>query len=108
MAEQTVLPSSAKAAAWDRVRKNLRASAGQRLFDQWLRPMELIEESDAETVRLGLPAAFMTNWVRNHYAERLTFEFRSLLPEVRAVSIETIRAVKARHLTAVSPAPTPM
>ncbi len=77
------------------------------MFDQWLRPMELIEEGDAQTVRLGLPAAFMTNWVRNHYAERLTFEFRSLLPEVRAVSIETIRAVKARHLTAVSPAPTP-
>ncbi|MBW4329667.1 chromosomal replication initiator protein DnaA [Stakelama sp. CBK3Z-3] len=105
MAEQNPAPSSAKAAAWDRVRRNLRASAGQRLFDQWLRPMELIEEGDAQTIRLGLPAAFMTNWVRNHYAERLTFEFRSLLPEIRAVSVETIRAAKARHLTAAAPTP---
>ncbi len=75
--------------AWARIRVNLRASAGARLFDQWLKPIELIDEEDAEAVRLTLPSPFMTNWVRNHYAERLLMEFRQQLPSIRTVSIET-------------------
>ena len=75
--------------AWLRIRANLRASAGARLFDQWLKPIELVDAGEADTVRLALPSPFMTNWVRNHYAERLVLEFRALLPQVRTVSIET-------------------
>jgi chromosomal replication initiator protein len=81
--------------AWARVRSNLRESAGARLFEQWLKPMELIEDGDADSIRLGLPSAFMTNWVRNHYADRLMLEFRTLLPNVRGVSIETRVATPA-------------
>jgi chromosomal replication initiator protein len=81
--------------AWARVRSNLRESAGARLFEQWLKPMELIEDGDAESIRLGLPSAFMTNWVRNHYADRLLLEFRALMPGVRGVSIETRIAAPA-------------
>ncbi len=77
------------AKAWARVRTNLRESAGTRLFEQWLKPMELIEGDEPDTIRLGLPSAFMTNWVRNHYADRLNLEFKALLPQVRSVSIET-------------------
>src|SRR5258706_3414170 len=77
------------AKAWGTVRGHLRESAGARLFDQWLKPIELVEESASDTVRLALPSAFMTNWVRNHYADRLFQEFRAILPEVRSVSIET-------------------
>ena len=81
--------------AWARVRCNLRESAGARLFEQWLKPMELIEDGETDTIRLGLPSAFMTNWVRNHYADRLLLEFRALLPEVRSVAIETRMAAPA-------------
>lgn len=96
---------SAQAGAWARVRANLRESAGQRLFDQWLKPMELVEDADADTVRLVLPSAFMTNWVRSHYAERLVMEFRALLPGIRQVSVETRRADEATtEYAAVSPA----
>ncbi|MEI5687461.1 chromosomal replication initiator protein DnaA [Sphingomonas kyungheensis] len=94
--------------AWTRVRSNLRESAGARLFEQWLKPMELIEDGDAESIRLGLPSAFMTNWVRNHYADRLLLEFRALLPQVRGVSIETrLAAPAAIKLVAETPAPVP-
>ena len=58
--------SVAVAKAWAHVRGNLRRSAGQRLFDQWLKPIVLIDDSTAEAVRLGLPSAFMTQWVKNH------------------------------------------
>ncbi|MGH6615977.1 chromosomal replication initiator protein DnaA [Sphingomonas sp.] len=77
------------AKAWATVRGHLRESAGVRLFDQWLKPIELIDSGESDTIRLALPSAFMTNWVRNHYADRLVAEFRALLPEVRKVSIET-------------------
>lgn len=76
--------------AWTHVRGNLRRSAGQRLFDQWLKPVVLIKGSTGEAVRLGLPSAFMTQWVKNHYSERLLLEFRAVLPEVLSVTIETM------------------
>ncbi len=89
--------------AWARVRANLRESAGARLFDQWLKPMELIDGEEADTIRLALPSPFMTNWVRNHYADRLALEFRGLLPLVRSVSIETRTAEAVTVLTATPP-----
>ncbi|WP_426260480.1 chromosomal replication initiator protein DnaA [Sphingomonas sp. DC1100-1] len=90
--------------AWARVRSNLRESAGARLFEQWLKPMELIEDGDPDAIRLALPSAFMTNWVRNHYADRLMLEFRALLPGVRSVSIETRVAAPLVKLVAEAPA----
>lgn len=94
---------SEQARAWDRVRASLRESAGQRLFEQWLKPIELVEDGDADTVRLTLPTPFAANWVRNHYADRLLFEFRSALPDVRSVSIETRDAERGVAVLAVPP-----
>ena len=93
---------AAVAKAWSHVRANLRRSAGQRLFDQWLKPVVLIEGSNAEIVRLGLPSAFMTQWVKNHYAERLLLEFRGQIPAVRSVSIETLAEEPKRVLSTAS------
>jgi chromosomal replication initiator protein len=75
--------------AWSRIRTSLRESAGARLFDQWLKPVELVSDACADTVRLALPSQFMADWVRNHYADRLLLEFRQALPGIRAVLIET-------------------
>ncbi|MBS0477968.1 MAG: chromosomal replication initiator protein DnaA [Proteobacteria bacterium] len=80
--------------AWARIRKNLRESAGARLFEQWLKPIELGDSGDAATVRLTLPSAFTANWVRNHYADRLLQEFRYAVPAIRTVSIE-VRSTNA-------------
>ena len=88
-----------QARAWTRVRANLRESAGQRLFEQWLKPMELVEGEDRDTVRLAVPTPFAANWVRSHYADRLLLEFRSQLPAIRTVAIET-RAPGVPVLTA--------
>ena len=105
-AEVTARQDDAVARAWNTVRAHLRESAGARLFDQWLKPMALVPGSDSDSVRLALPSAFMTNWVRNHYADRLLAEFRALLPVVRSVSIETGVVAPAPVLTVESlPAP---
>jgi len=78
--------------AWARIRKNLRESAGARLFEQWLKPIELDDSDDETTVRLTLPSAFTANWVRNHYQDRLVQEFRAAIPAIRTVSIEVRQA----------------
>ncbi len=78
--------------AWARIRKNLRESAGARLFEQWLKPIELGDSDDETTVRLTLPSAFTANWVRNHYQDRLVQEFRAAVPAIRTVSIEVRQA----------------
>ena len=108
MAEARVLESSEMTAAvskaWTHVRANLRRSAGQRLFDQWLKPVVLIESSDSDAIQLGLPSAFLTQWVRNHYSERLLLEFKAVLPSVTSVSIDTIDDKPVRVVTAEAPA----
>ncbi|GAA0313843.1 chromosomal replication initiator protein DnaA [Sphingomonas oligophenolica] len=91
------------AKAWGIVRSHLRESAGARLFDQWLKPIELVQGADCDTVRLALPSAFMTNWVRNHYADRLVQEFRAILPDVRSVAIETRSATAKPAVLAAEP-----
>lgn len=102
---QILVPDDAGelAQAWAQVRTNLRESAGARLFDQWLKPIQLDDSGDADRIRLTLPSAFMTNWVRSHYADRLYHEFRAILPYVRAVAIETAPARDAPALVAIAP-----
>ncbi|MEG8039293.1 chromosomal replication initiator protein DnaA [Sphingomonas sp. LR60] len=89
------------ARAWAQVRANLRRSAGARVFDQWLAPIALAAGDDALDVRLTAPSAFMTNWVKSHYADRLVHEFRTVLPGVRSVAIDTaVRAAAPAVLSA--------
>ena len=99
------------ARAWARVRANLRRSAGARVFDQWLAPVALAEGEDSVDVRLTLPSAFMTNWVKSHYADRLLHEFRAVLPGVRSVAIDTVARAAAPVVlaapVAAAVAPTP-
>jgi chromosomal replication initiator protein len=113
MAEVRVLEQNdlgAVTKAWTHVRGNLRRSAGQRLFDQWLKPVVLLDSSDGDSVRLGLPSAFMTQWVKNHYSERLLLEFKAVLPSVASVTIETVveekvRVLRAEPANTAAPAP---
>jgi chromosomal replication initiator protein len=101
---------SAQAQAWAQIRASLRETAGVRLFDQWLKPIELIEAEPDEDdlVRLALPSAFMANWVRSHYADRLQYEFRRLLPYVRDVKLETRPSSQPPVMMASEPAAMPV
>jgi chromosomal replication initiator protein len=105
--------TSALAQAWACVRANLRLSAGARLFDQWLAPIALVDGPDTQDIRLTLPSAFMTTWVKSHYADRLLHEFRAVLPGVRSVEIDTApRAASVQVIAAPvatsAPVPAPV
>ncbi len=93
--------------AWARIRQSLRESAGARLFDQWLKPVELVPGDNPDQVRLALPSKFMADWVRSHYADRLLLEFRQALPHVRAVTVE-VRVAGPRPVVLVAESPGPV
>lgn len=86
--------------AWAQVRRNLRAQSGAKVFDQWLKPAVLVDGSDAERIRIGLPSPFMTNYVKSHFGDRLRLEFGQVLPTVRTVTVETATATATAALPA--------
>ncbi len=102
--QETTVGNGDVARAWARVRANLRLSAGARLFDQWLAPIQLVESADQADVRLTLPSAFMTTWVKSHYADRLVHEFRAILPGIRSVEIDTAPRVAPVEVICAEPA----
>lgn len=76
-------------AAWAAIREGLKRDCGARLFDHWLKPLVLAGINErGDVVRLTVPTEFMANWVRAHYADRLTLAWRTALPGVRDVRVE--------------------
>jgi chromosomal replication initiator protein len=75
-------------AAWDMIRTGLRRDCGARTFDGWLKPAELgAFDADSGALDLVMPSQFMADWVRSHFAERLTLAWKTTLPVVREVRI---------------------
>lgn len=95
------------ASAWAGIREGLKRDCGVRLFDHWLKPIMLAGVNDkGDVVRLTLPTEFMANWVRAHYADRLTLAWRAALPGVREVRIDVAPNDVVTRLYAVEE-PTP-
>lgn len=75
-------------AAWCAIRSGLRRDLGSRTFDHWLKPMTFAGvETETGIVHLELPSHFMADWVSEHYADRLRFAWRAVLPVVRDIAI---------------------
>src|SRR3546814_6346788 len=57
---------------WPQIRARLRDEFGGRTFESWLSPLEYDRfDKERGVLRLSLPTRFMTDWVRNHFLERL-------------------------------------
>ena len=95
-------------ADWAIIRSGLRRDLGSQIFGQWIRPIRL-GAFDAATgqLQLFLPSEFSANWVRHHYADRLSLAWAACDGHVRSVEIlsrgadvrvETIRPVVERDL----------
>jgi len=84
---------------WGLVRAHLLSDVGDKTFDSWLKPLQLVgidgapgSQGGSTTVRLAVPSRFMADWVRNHYADRLRHAFAAHMPAIRAVTIEVAPA----------------
>ena len=101
-------------AAWSAIREGLRRDCGARLFNHWLKPIAFVSASDdGAVVSLSLPSQFMADWVGAHYADRIRLAWRSAVPAVRDIRIETVAAdealgvysAAAEPVAAAAPAP---
>jgi chromosomal replication initiator protein len=81
--------------AWEAIRAVLRAEFGQRTFDSWLKPIELIGIEDGEAT-LALPTHFMADWIRNHFLERLRGLWTAQVPAVRSIRLIVQPAIRDR------------
>ncbi len=76
------------AEAWQAIMGGLRRDMGAQIFSQWIRPIKLGGfDADAGEIALLLPSDFSAKWVRDHYADRLTLAWKSMIPEVRSLTI---------------------
>ena len=76
---------------WGLVRAQLLSEVGDKTFNSWLRPLQLLLV-DSGTVHLGVPSRFMADWVKNHFASRLRRAFAAHLPEIGDVVIDVAAA----------------
>jgi chromosomal replication initiator protein len=74
-------------ALWERVRAALRAEAGERNFETWLAPLVFLG-ANGEEVRVAAPSAFLADWVRHHFADRLRAHWAKHRPGVWHVEVD--------------------
>ncbi len=63
-------------AQWDRIQSRLLDEYGEATYSSWLKPLSIID-CQKDCVRLGAPNAFMRDWVKNHYINRVKDIFQS-------------------------------
>ncbi|ACA14589.1 chromosomal replication initiator protein DnaA [Methylobacterium sp. 4-46] len=64
------------AAAWQRVKRRLRAELGEDVFASWFARLEL-QDVAGGTARLTVPTRFLKSWIESHYLDRVLATFRS-------------------------------
>jgi chromosomal replication initiator protein len=98
---------------WGLVRAHLLSEVGEKTFESWLQPLQLVGITAGAAggeVRLAVPSRFMADWVRNHFADRLRHAFAAHLPGIRTVSIEvatTAASAAPADLPTVTQSPVP-
>ena len=85
------------AAQWARIRGRLQQEVGEVEYRAWLRQMTLAGLEDNE-IALHLPTRFLRDWVREHYAGRLTELWRAENAGIESVDIRVGGANQADGL----------
>lgn len=94
-----VLTPEAMAAAWDRVRRRLRAELGEDVFSSWFARVEIAALIDG-VAHLSVPTRFLKSWLEAHYAERLRSHCLAELPAPNGIMLSVRQAAR-------DPAPAP-
>jgi chromosomal replication initiator protein len=61
---------AARAEAWERVRRRLRAELGEDVFSSWFGRLELTEVVEG-VAHLSVPTRFLKSWIQSHYMDRV-------------------------------------
>jgi len=71
---------------WQAVRSELKGEYGEAAFNSWLKPVEFVSFRDGR-VLLSAPTRFMRDWVRSHYADRMTDLWHQAMSHAQSVEI---------------------
>src|SRR4051794_11292522 len=91
LAAQAVLPDAA--AAWDRVKRRLRAEFGEDVFSSWFARLDLDSVTD-DMARLSVPTRFLRSWIQAHYADKILNLLSAELPTMTRVSLSVRTATR--------------
>ena len=76
-------------ADWDDISAGLRKDLGHQLHSQWIKPIQLGEfDAATGTLQLFLPSEFAAEWVRKHFADRLSLAWKIMRSEIKNVAID--------------------
>ncbi len=75
-------------AQWESIQGRLLEEYGEATYSSWLKPLSVIDQQK-DSVRLAAPTAFMRDWVKNNYADRVKVILQSLNDNIRQLDIIT-------------------
>src|SRR5438093_377369 len=71
---------------WKRIQARLLDEYGEATYSSWLKPLTFIDQQEG-CIRLAAPNAFMRDWVKNHYAERVRAILQSENDNIRQLDV---------------------
>ncbi|WP_407518936.1 chromosomal replication initiator protein DnaA [Methylobacterium oryzisoli] len=74
------------AAAWQRVKRRLRAELGEDIFASWFARLEL-QDVTGDVARLTVPTRFLKSWIESHYLDRVLANFRSEAEGIESIEV---------------------
>ena len=69
---------------WDQICNQLRMEFGETAFDSWLKPLSISSFNDG-IMNISAPTAFMKNWVKAHYSDRIHRIWEHKNPEIKSI-----------------------
>ena len=77
---------------WGRVRDDLMQNLGRDAFNNWIKPLELVGESDG-VVSFSVPTNFLGDWVSRNYGERIKNGFNQAGLEVDRLDFSVLPSI---------------
>jgi chromosomal replication initiator protein len=83
--ENTAVKTDLKA-QWKHIQARLLDEYGEATYSSWLKPLCFVDHHE-DCVRLAAPNAFMRDWVKNHYAERVKTILQSENQQIQQLEV---------------------
>src|SRR3972149_1504642 len=71
---------------WRNIQERLLEEYGEATYSSWLKPLSIVDHQKG-CLRLGAPNAFMRDWVKNNYAERVKSLLQSENDNIRQLEV---------------------
>lgn len=71
---------------WESIQERLLEEYGEVTYSSWLKPLSVVDQQK-DCMRLAAPTAFVRDWVKNNYADRVKVIFQSVNDNIRHLEI---------------------